>query len=110
MVLHNGEGLKNLQNKKVPLYLATHYNLCFGQLSEVKSGGYNIAMGLNAAQVKEQITTQAPGVKIYAGLNDGGIKSTVVHNRMHNNRSTINIVKWLKANGYGGISIDAEKK
>ena len=29
---------------------------------------------------------------------------------MHNNRSTFNIVKWLQANGYGGISIDAEDR
>ena len=107
----NATGLHNLEIKKVPLYVATRYNLAFGQLSEVQSGGYSIDMqtiGPYAAQVKEQITTQAPNALIYAGLNHTGIIQTVDDNRNNNNRSTSNIVNWLQANGYGGISIDAE--
>ena len=106
----NLQGLNNLVSKKVPLNLATRYNLAFGHLAVVQSGaGYSIVMeGQYAAQVKEQITMQAPGAVIYAGLNDSGINETVHDNATYNNRSTVNIVNWLRTNGYGGISIDAE--
>lgn len=105
----NSTGLENLVLKKVPLNYATRYNLAFGQLVPVTSGGYTVAMpGKYAAEVKQQILSQAPGVKIYAGLGDTGIVETVADNAANNNRSTVNIVNWLQSNGYNGISIDAE--
>lgn len=105
----NQTGYNNLVNKKVPLHYATRYNLAFGQLSATTSGGYTIEMpGKYADAVKEQILAQAPGVVIYTGLGDTGIAETVRDNNKNNNRSTSNIVAWLQANGYSGISIDAE--
>lgn len=105
----NQTGLNNLVNKTVPLNYATRYNLAFGQLSSVSSGGYTVEMsGKFADQVKEQILAQAPGAAIYAGLGDTGINETVQDNNQNQNRSTRNIVTWLKENGYSGISIDAE--
>lgn len=107
----NQTGLDNLVNKTVPLNYATRYNLAFGQLSSVSSGGYTIEMtGKFADQVKQQILAQAPGVVIYAGLGDTGIAETVQDNNQNQNRSTRNIVAWLKENGYSGISIDAENE
>ncbi|MEW6737314.1 MAG: glycosyl hydrolase family 18 protein [Acidobacteriota bacterium] len=105
----NQTGLNNLVNKTVPLNYATRYNLAFGQLSVATAGGYTIQMtGQFADAVKEQILAQAPGVVIYAGLGDTGIAETVLDNNQNQNRSTNNIVAWLQANGYSGISIDAE--
>ena len=105
----NQRGLQNLVDKKVPLNLATRYNLAFGQLSSVASGGYSIEMtGQFADAVKDQIKAQAPGVLIYAGIGNTGIVETVADNKQNQNRSTKNIVSWLQANGYSGISIDAE--
>lgn len=105
----NQTGLDNLVNKTVPLNYATRYNLAFGQLSVAEGGGYTIEMtGKFADQVKEQILSQAPGAVIYAGLGDTGISETVQDNNQNHNRSTENIVAWLKDNGYSGISIDAE--
>lgn len=105
----NQTGLNNLINKIVPLNYATRYNLAFGQLSPVASGGYSVEMtGQYADQVKQQIQAQAPGVLIYAGLGDTGISDAVADNNQNQNRSTNNIVAWLQANGYNGISIDAE--
>jgi len=105
----NQLGLQNLIDKKVPLQYATRYNLAFGELESSNSGGYTINMNGNYAdQVLQQIKTQAPEVKIYAGLGDTGISQAVNDNQQNNNRSTNNIVSWLQSNGYNGISIDAE--
>ncbi|MCU0436110.1 MAG: hypothetical protein MUC87_21820 [Bacteroidia bacterium] len=105
----NQTGLDNLVNKKVPLYYATRYNLAFGSLVAVASGGYSVEMGSLASQVLAQIAAQAPGVRIYAGLGSTGIVETVNDNNQNNNRSTNNIAAWLLSNGYSGISIDAEE-
>ena len=105
----NQTGLDNLKSKKVRLKYASRYNLAFGQLSPAPSGGYTVQMtGKFADAVKTQIQAQAPGVLIYAGLGDTGLAEAVADNRANNNRSTRNITAWLKANGYSGISIDAE--
>jgi hypothetical protein len=105
----NQTGLNNLVNKTVPLNYAIRYNLAFGQLSADPAGGYTIEMtGQFADAVKEQILAQAPGAVIYAGLGDAGIAGTVHDNKQNKNRSTKNIVAWLQANGYSGVSIDAE--
>jgi hypothetical protein len=64
--------------------------------------------GQFADAVKQQILAQAPGALVYAGLGDTGIAETVQDNTQNQNRSTDNIVAWLQANGYSGISIDAE--
>lgn len=105
----NATGLQNLANGSVPLNYATRYNLAFGQLSADPSGGYTVDMtGQCADQVKQQILARAPGVRIYAGLGSTGIAETVADNAQNDNRSTANIVAWLQANGYSGISIDAE--
>lgn len=104
----NQTGLNNLVNKTVPLNYATRYNLAFGQLSGT-TNGYTLEMtGPYADAVKAQIVAQAPGVLIYAGIGDNGIAETVADNSLHNGRSTQNIVTWLQANGYNGISVDAE--
>jgi hypothetical protein len=104
----NQTGLNNLVNGSVPLFYATRYNLAFGSLASISTGGYSIQMGSLAAQVLSQIAQQAPGVKIYAGLGSTGILDAVADNISNNNRSTTNMVSWLLANGYRGISIDAE--
>lgn len=105
----NATGLQNLVSGIVPLNYATRYNLAFGQLSADPSGGYTVDMtGQYADQVKQQLLVQAPGVRIYAGLGSTGIAETVADNAQNDNRSTANIVAWLQANGYSGISIDAE--
>lgn len=105
----NQTGLNNLVNKTVPLNYATRYNLAFGQLSAAAEGGFTVEMtGQFADAVKGQILSQAPGALIYAGLGDTGIAEAVGNNNENGNRSTENIVAWLQANGYGGISIDAE--
>ena len=105
----NQQGLDNLTNKIVPLNYATRYNLAFGELVQIQSGGYSINMtGKYAAQVKQQLVSQAPGITVYAGLGDTGITDAVNDNNANNNRSTANIVSWLQQNGYQGISIDAE--
>ncbi len=105
----NQTGLDNLVNGIVPLHYASRYNLAFGQLSADTSGGYTVDMtGQYTDAVKQQILTQAPGVRIYAGLGSTGIAETVADNAQNGNRSTANIVAWLQANGYSGISIDAE--
>lgn len=105
----NATGLQNLVSGIVPLNYATRYNLAFGQLSAAPSGGYTVDMtGQYADQVKQQILAQTPGVRIYAGLGSTGIAETVADNTQNDNRSTANIVAWLQANGYSGISIDAE--
>ena len=105
----NQKGLDSLVSKSVPLNYATRYNLAFGQLATMASGGYQIEMtGQFAGAVKEQIQAQAPGVVVYAGLGDTGIAETVQDNKQNNNRSTKNIIVWLQGNGYDGVSIDAE--
>jgi|SRR4051812_22518401 len=106
----NQTGLNNLVNKLVPLTYATRYNLAFADLVALASGGYSVAMtGQYAADVKAQIVAQAPGATIYAGLGSTGIIETVADNKANKNRSTANIVSWLQANGYNGVSIDAEE-
>jgi hypothetical protein len=96
-------------NKTVPLNYATRYNLAFGQLSGSSADGYTVEMtGVFADEVKQQILAQAPGVVIFAGLGDTGIAEVVSDNNQNQNRSTKSIVDWLQANGYRGISIDAE--
>ena len=105
----NETGYNNLKSGNVPLQYASRYNLAFGELDVVSTGGYSVAMTAKYANdVKNEILNQAPNAKIYAGLGDTGIAETVADNQSYNNRSTINIVKWLTSNGYSGISIDAE--
>lgn len=107
----NQRGLDNLVNKAVPLGYARRYNLAFGELSGSEATGYSVTMtGPYADQVKAQLQSQAPGVAVYAGLGDTGIPEAVSDNRHNQNRSTKNIVVWLLANGYSGISIDAEQE
>jgi len=105
----NQTGLDNLVSKKVPLGYATRYNLAFGELAAADAGGYTVKMTFPlAGAVQAQILAQAPGVVCYAGLGDTGLAEAVLDNQQHANRSTTNIVAWLRAHGYGGISIDAE--
>ena len=105
----NLNGLTNLQDKKVPLTYADRYNLAFGSLTAVPSGGYSITMtGQYAEAVRREIAGQAPTAVIYAGLGDTGIAEAVLDNNQHQNRSSGNIVAWLRQNGYAGISLDAE--
>ncbi|MFD2568528.1 hypothetical protein [Pseudotenacibaculum haliotis] len=106
----NATGLQNLVDKKVPLNYATRYNLAFGELAEIGTGGYSVHMtGKYADQVKSQILSQTNnGVEIYAGLGSTGIVDAVNDNKNNNNRSSVNIADWLSTNGYKGISIDAE--
>ncbi len=105
----NETGYNNLKSGNVPLQYATRYNLAFGELAAVSTGGYSVAMTAKYAEdVKNEIHNQAPEVSIYAGLGDTGIAETVSDNQNNNNRSTDNIVKWLTSNGYSGITIDAE--
>jgi hypothetical protein len=107
----NPLGLDNLASKRVPLNFATRFNLAFGKLSGSSAEGYTPEMtGQFADAVKQQILAQAPRVVIYAGLGDTGIAETVQDNNQNQNRSTKNIVAWLQANGYSGISIDAESE
>ena len=105
----NQLGLNNLINKLVPLKYATRYNLAFGNLAVIPSGGYTVVMpGPYTDAVKAQITLQAPGAIIYASLTDPCIPEAVQDNNQYGNRSTKNIVSWLVTNGYRGVSIDAE--
>jgi len=106
----NATGLNNLVNKIVPLQYATRYNLAFASLVASGASGYTIQMtGQYADQVRDQIATQAPAALIYVGLGSTGIAATVADNTKNKNRSTANIVGWLQANGYDGVSIDAEE-
>jgi len=106
----NATGLSNLVSKSVPLNYATRYNLAFASLVASGSSGYTVQMtGQYADQVKTQIATQAPSALIYVGLGSTGLADTVADNTQHKNRSTANIVSWLQANGYDGVSIDAEE-
>lgn len=105
----NETGYNNLKSGKIPLQYASRFNLAFGQLTTVLTGGYSVTMtGKYAEAVKNEIHSQAPSALIYAGLGDTGIAEAVADNQNNNNRSTANIVKWLTNNGYNGISIDAE--
>lgn len=104
----NATGLANLVQGKVPLNLATRYNLAFGEFVQV-SNGYTVDLNAKfAGQVLAQIRKQAPGVLIYAGVGDTGLSATVQDNQQNNNRSTANIVAYLKQQGLKGITIDAE--
>mgnify|MGYP002783569026 CR=1 FL=1 len=106
----NQTGLDNLVNGIVPLNLAGRYNLAFFSLVAQSSGGYAPGgAGQFASQVQAQILKQAPTAVVYIGLGSTGIAAAVADNTANNNRSTANIVAWLKANGYSGISIDAEE-
>jgi hypothetical protein len=64
--------------------------------------------GQFADEVKREIVAQAPSMVVYVGLGDTGLSEAVADNSQNQNRSTRNIVAWLQANGYGGVSIDAE--
>lgn len=104
----NSTGLQNLVQKKVPLDYASRYNLAFGEFVAA-ANGYTV--DLNAAfasQVLAQIRAQAPAVLIYAGVGDTGLSATVADNRANNNRSTANIVAYLRQQGLNGITIDSE--
>jgi len=106
----NATGLSNLVNNIVPLQYATRYNLAFASLVVAGVNGFDIEFtGQYAEQVKTQIAQQSPGALIYVGLGSTGLAATVADNLAHNNRSTANIVAWLQANGYNGVSIDAEQ-
>lgn len=104
----NSTGLQNLVQGKVPLNYATRYNLAFGEFVAV-SNGYTVDLNAQyASDVLAQIRTQAPGVLIYAGVGDTGLSETVADNAQNNNRSTANIVTYLKQQGLDGICIDSE--
>jgi len=106
----NATGLNNLVQKKVPLNYATRYNLAFGGLLPA-ANGYTLDMAAPyAAQVLNQIQTQAPGVLVYASIGPGGenLVATVTDNANNNNRSSANIVAYLQQQGMQGISIDVE--
>jgi hypothetical protein len=62
-----------------------------------------------AAQVLAQIRAQAPSVRVYAGVGDAGLVGTVQDNQQNGNRSTANIVSYLKQQGLNGITIDSEQ-
>ncbi|WP_055325899.1 glycosyl hydrolase family 18 protein [Ralstonia solanacearum] len=105
----NSTGLDNLAQRKVPLGYASRYNLAFGEFVPC-ANGYTVDLNAKfASQVLTQIRTQAPGVLIYAGVGDTGLSATVLDNRQHNNRSTANIVAYLRQQGLNGIDIDAEQ-
>jgi hypothetical protein len=107
----NSTGLENLVQGKVPLGYATRYNLAFGQFVAAASG-YTLAMnGAFASEVQAQIRAQAPGVQIFGSSDPGGtnLSAVVADNRAHDNRSTANIVAYLRQQGLNGISIDAEE-
>jgi len=105
----NETGLDNLVNKIVPLNYASRYNLAFAGLVSDPKGGFTIGQfGQYADAVKSQILAQAPDAAIYVGLGSTGLIETVSDNNENQNRSTANLVAWLQANGYTGISIDAE--
>lgn len=105
----NELGLQNLVSTKVPLTYANRYNLAFGGLVADDGGGYTVKIsGQYASAVQSQILEQRPGVVVYAGIGDDGIAAAVADNNQHQNRSSNNIVAWLKTNRYSGISIDAE--
>ena len=107
----NSTGLDNLVQGKVPLNYASRYNLAFG-VFESGANGYHLTLnGAFPGQVLTQIRMQAPGVLIYAGTDPGGtgLSATVADNRLHNNRSTANIVAYLRQQGLNGIAIDAEE-
>lgn len=104
----NAQGLANLQAGTVPLGYASRYNLAFG-VFEPCANGYTLDLnGKYASQVMAQIRRQAPGVLIYAGAGDTGLVDTVKDNAAHHNRSTANIVAYLRDRRLDGIAIDAE--
>ena len=104
----NSTGLDNLVQKLVPLDYADRYNLAFGEFVPA-SKGYTVTLNAPyAAQVQEQIQTQASGVLIYAGVGDTGLSATVQDNRQNDNRSTANIVDYLRQQAFHGITIDSE--
>lgn len=106
----NATGLDNLVQKLVPLNYASRYSLAFG---EFVSGPNGCTVSLDApyaAQVQDQIQTQAPEVLIYAGVGDTGLAATVQDNRENDNRSTANIVDYLQHQGLHGITIDSEDR
>ena len=106
----NATGLQNLVEGKVPLGLATRYNLAFGTLLP-GSGGYCLNMNEKFfSQVLAQIRAQAPGVLVYGGIGSGGLAETVQDNEQNNNRATANIVAYLQQQGMNGINIDAEDR
>jgi hypothetical protein len=105
----NATGLANLVQGKVPLNLASRYNLAFAEFAPAENGGYMLQLNMpHAAEVQKQIRTRAPGALIYAGTGDAGIAATVQDNQQNNNRSTRNTVWYLQQNVLKGISIDAE--
>jgi hypothetical protein len=106
----NETGLNNLLQHKVPLNYATRYNLAFGGLLAA-ADGYTLDMAAPyAPQVLAQIQTQAPGARVYASIGPGGenVAETIADNQANNNRSTANIVAFLRQQGMHGISIDVE--
>jgi hypothetical protein len=107
----NSTGLDNLVQGKVPLDYASRYNLAFGVFEFGANGYYLTLNGPFTGQVLTQIRLQAPAVLIYAGTDPGGtgLSAAVADNRLHNNRSTTNIVAYLRQHGLNGIAIDAEE-
>jgi len=106
----NRTGLDNLAQGKVPLHYASRYNLAFG-VFEPCARGYCLNLnGAFAGQVLTAIRTRVPAVLIYAGTDPGGtgLSETVADNRQFNNRSTENIVAYLRQQRLNGIAIDAE--
>ncbi|HEV2754987.1 MAG TPA: hypothetical protein VG318_04345 [Actinomycetota bacterium] len=104
----NSTGLSNLQEKLVPLNYATRYNLAFGEFVAGPNGYTAILNQQYAAQVQEQIQTQAPEALIYASVGDSGVSAAVQDNVQHDNRSTANTVEYLQQQGLHGLTIDAE--
>ena len=84
----NATGLANLVQGKVPLNVASRYNLAFGEFVVAESGGYMLQLNMPyAAEVQKQIRTRAPRAAIYAGTGDAGVAAAVEDNRNNNNRS-----------------------
>jgi hypothetical protein len=113
----NKTGLDNLVQRKVPLNYATRYNLAFGIFEACPPGilrqGYTLTLnGAYASLIIAEIRNQTPpGILIYAGTDPGGtgLSAIVADNRENKNRSTANVVAYLKDRGLNGIAIDAEE-
>ena len=107
----NATGLANLVQGKVPLNVASRYNLAFGEFAPAQNGGYMLQLNMPyAAEVQKQIRTRAPRAAIYAGTGDAGVAAAVEDNRNNNNRTTKNTVWYLQQNMLKGIAIDAEQE
>lgn len=107
----NQTGADNLAKGLVPLSYANRYNLAFGSLA-AGPAGFSISYDdmPYASGVLAELRRQAPAARIHAGLGSTGLVATVRDNEQHGNRSTANIVRYLREQGLQGITIDAEDR